>query len=195
MKRKFVLRYAIATTLLILVSWVILTIYVEQTGPAKQWMFGKSYGKKTLIVFDPDPFYNLDEQVCVAFGKAIASDSMAVTIATVAAAKHLEPNAYDVLVYCANTYNWRPDWSIKHYIEKRPLAASALVVAITLGTGSTESSRKHFETTITTSGGKLIESYSLWLWRPNDETKTGRNVDVAVTLANKWGKQISHKLN
>lgn len=197
MRRKFILRYAVATLLITLLGWCIITMYVQMIGPAKKWIIGrKTYQQKALIIFDPDPFYNLDEQVCMAFGKALASDGVAVTIATVAAAESLEPTTYSVIVYCANTYNWRPDWSIKRYIERHPLTPNGPpVVAITLGAGSTESSRKHFEKMITNAGGTLIKSYSLWLWRPNDQTKKDSNVNVAVTTAHRWGKQISCTIN
>lgn len=198
MKQIIVLRYVIATLILVIVGWTVITIYVEKTGPAKRLTLGTGQGKSALIVYDPDPFYNLDEQVCLAFGKAMANDGMTVTIVTVAAARTFKPEVpYDVLIYCANTYNWRPDWSITNYIEGHTSANSNTpIVAITLGAGSTESSQRNFEKTIISSGGKLLESYSLWLWRPNDETKTRQsNVDIAVAMAREWATQISDKLN
>src|SRR5689334_9385601 len=118
MKRKQILRYSVTTLILIVIGWIVITLYVEQTGPSKQWSFGTGQGKSALVVYDPDPFYNLDEQVCRAFGETMAKDSMIVTVATVAAAESLEPKTYDVLVYCANTYSWRPDWAITNYIEE-----------------------------------------------------------------------------
>jgi hypothetical protein len=195
MKRRLLFKYLIATIILILMGWVALTIYVEKAGPSKQWSLGDSTGKKALIVYDPDPFYNLDEQVCLSFGKALAEQKMNVTIVTVAATDSIERNSYDILVYCANTYNWRPDMSLTSYIEKCR-AADAPIVAITLGAGSTGSSQRHFEKIIVNSGGKILASYSLWLWRPNDEQKMEEpNIEVAVAMAYDWGKQIANKIN
>lgn len=178
-----------------LIGWLAITVYVEQKGPSKQWSLGSSTGKKALIVYDPDPFYNLDEQVCLSFGKALAEQNMNVTVVTVAATDSIKTNSYHVLVYCANTYNWRPDWSITSYIEERR-ALTAPIVAITLGAGSTATSQRKFEQIITNAGGKILESYSLWLWRPNDSQKMDEpNVDVAVAMAYNWGKQIAGKIN
>jgi hypothetical protein len=196
MKKRKIVRYLITTLITIALGWTALTIYVERTGPAKQWILGDPDGKKVLIVYDPDPFYNLDEQICKSFGKALAEHELNVKVATVAAADSIEQTSYDVLIYCANTYNWRPDWSITQYIARHQSQHSGKpIVAITLGAGSTEASRKFFEKTIADSGGKLIESYSLWLWRPNDKKKLEEpNVEVAVSIAYDWGKQIAQKI-
>lgn len=196
MKKRMFVRYLMATLLIVALVWVIMTIYVERTGPPKQWVLGNPNGKRALIVYDPDPFYNLDEQICRSFGEALAEQKMNVKISTVAAANSNEHESYDILIYCANTYNWRPDWSITQYIKNHQSSQSAKpVVAITLGAGSTEASRESFEKTIINSGGKLIESYSLWLWRPNDKKKMeDPNIDVAVAMAHDWGKQIAQKI-
>jgi hypothetical protein len=63
MRHKKILRYVTVTAVIVAIAWTILTFYVEWKGPSKQWDVGHSNGKKVLIVFDPDPFYNLDEKV------------------------------------------------------------------------------------------------------------------------------------
>lgn len=179
---------------LVIAGWTLLTIYVERKGPVKQWTLGESGGKKVLIVFDPDPFYNLDEQVCKSMGNALADRKMNVEIATVAAAEYINPeSAYEVIVYCANTYNWRPDWAITSFIQNHSeLHRKRSVVAITLGAGSTQASKKHFEDVITNSGGQLLKSHTLWLWRPNDKKRMkDSNIQVAVEQAYNWGKDIA----
>lgn len=196
MLRTRIIRYGIATIVLIVLGWIALTIYVERTGSARQWAFGTNQGKTALVIFDPDPFYNLDEQVCLAFGEALANDSMHVTVSTVAATSDLPSKQYDVVIFCANTYNWRPDWSITNFIEEHAtITKNSLVVAITLGAGSTESSQKYFENRIIDAGGKLLNSYALWLLRPNDETKLEeRNVEVALAMAREWAADVSTRI-
>jgi len=133
MSRKRISQVAIIALTSIAIGWTALTLYVEKKGPAKQWTFGDDHEKTALIVYDPDPFYNLDEQVCFAFGEALAKDRMKVTVATVAAAEEFETESYDILVYCANTYNWRPDWAITNFIKEHKVKQKTPVVAITLG--------------------------------------------------------------
>ena len=194
--RKNWIKYALTTLGVIALVWTVLTIYVELDGPSKEWNFGNGEREKVLIVFDPDPFYNLDEMVCLSFAKALAEKQVSVKVVTVAAAERVDENQYHAFVYCANTYNWRPDWAISGYIERNHPKSNSKVIAITLGAGSTEASQRNFETVIQRAGGKPIKSYSLWLWRPNDEAKMERpNVEVAVGMAYDWGIEIGTILN
>jgi hypothetical protein len=196
MKKRIFLRYVIATFILISIGWSVLTIYVEIAGSSKHWTLGNASAEKTaLVVFDPDPFYNLDEQICMSFGKSLSEEGVKVLVATVAAADQFKSTDFDVVVYCANSYNWRPDWAITGYVEGGRELRGKKCVAITLGAGSTEASQRHFENKIANAGGTLIGSYSLWLWRPNDETKMEKpNVDMAISMAHDWGKQIATKI-
>jgi hypothetical protein len=179
----------------IAIGWTCLTLYAESNGPSKEWNLGNDEGKKVLVVFDPDPFYNLDEQVCLSFAKALSEQGISVKVVTVAGAVELDQTQYAAVVYCANTYNWRPDWSITSYIKDHPPRPNQGIVAITLGAGSTESAKKNFENLINENGGKLVSSYSSWLWRPNDETRMKENnVVVATSMAYTWGKQFAEKI-
>jgi hypothetical protein len=194
--RKF-LKYLKSTFILVAICWLLLTLYVERKGPAKKWIFGSENGEKVLIVYDPDPFYNLDEKICKSFANALAEEHMHVTVATVAATDNMETKSFDVYIYCANTYNWRPDWSITNFVRNNTTSQNGKpVVAVTLGAGSTESSKLNFEAVLADTGATIVGSYSLWLWRPNDELKTkDSNVQVAIDKAYQWGKQIATKVN
>ncbi len=58
-------------------GWTALTLWAERAGPKRSWQLGNQAAKKrALIVYDPDPFYNLDEQVCRSFGQALADSGM-----------------------------------------------------------------------------------------------------------------------
>src|SRR5687768_8973581 len=111
MKKRF--RIMGITLLVIAAAWILLTLWVESTGPKRSWELGnKASQKKVLIVYDPDPFYNLDEQISRSFGQALADHGLHVRVATVEAAGEFKDQSFDVYVFCANTYNWRPDWAV-----------------------------------------------------------------------------------
>jgi hypothetical protein len=189
--------YILATFGIILVAWLVLTLYVQRKGQPKEWSVGGAqYNHKALVVFDPDPFYNLDEQVCLSFAHALTEKNYLVTIMTVAAAYQSRDTTYDLYVFCANTYNWRPDWAVVEYVKStKESYKNKPVVAITLGAGSTASSQKTFEKIILDSGGTVHSSYSSWLWRPNDERRPEKpNVDVAVEMAYEWGTKTGVQL-
>jgi hypothetical protein len=193
--KKF-LRVVTFTVIIISIIWTLLTLWVESKGPARSWELGdKSSLKTALIVYDPDPFYNLDEQISKKFGEALAHHGMHVTVATVAAAGKLNVQTYDLYVLCANTYNWRPDWALTNFAEDELMLKNKSTVAITLGSGSTEESQQALEELIVEKNGDLIGSRSLWLMRPNDESRMEEsNVAVSVSMAYTWGEEIANKL-
>lgn len=178
-------------------AWTFLTVFVERVGPKRSWQLGSASAKKrALIVYDPDPFYDLDEQVSRSFGQALADQGMRVTVATVAAAKGFDSQAVDLYVFCANTYNFRPDWAVSNFIKKQVALAGKDVVAIALGSGSTEASQRILDELIVENKGKLLNSKSVWLLKPNDEAKTTEsNVNVAVSMAYTWGEQAAAQVN
>ena len=175
--------------------WTFLTVWAERIGPKRSWELGSETAKKrALIVYDPDPFYNLDEQVTQSFGKALADGGMRVTVATVAAAPDLDTSPIDLYVFCANTYNWQPDWAVTDFIRQQVDLDGKSVVAITLGGGSTGTSQKTLETQILDKKAKLLDSRSLWLLKPNDESRMQEsNVAVTVSMAYSWGEEIARR--
>ncbi len=167
--KKF-LKWVIIASLAVALGWLVLTIWVESTGAKKSWEFGDTTVKgSVLIVYDPDPFYNLDEQICRAMGQTLARYGMQVKVVTVAAARELKNNPFNLYVFCANTYNWRPDRAVSNYIKNQALIRGKPVVAITLGAGSTETSQAALERIIIAAEGKLVSSRSFFLLRPNDK--------------------------
>lgn len=178
--------------LIILGVWGLLTIWAELPGPANSAQYGNNTSlKKVLVVYDPDPIYNLDEQLCTVFAEALARHDVYVTVATVKAAEELN-NDYNLYMFCANTYNWRPDWAISRYIKKHTRLQDKPVVALTLGSGSTKEAKTAFDKIIIKTGAKLSDSRTLWLLRPNDEARMKEpNVQVAKSMIAFWADELA----
>ena len=181
----------------ILVIWTVLTFIAEAEGKKYTSEFGrKGSALKVLIVYDPDPFYNLDQQVCESFAKSIAANGWFAQVASVAAAKQIYASQYNLYVFCANTYNWSPDWAIAGFIKKNVVIKNKNVVAITLGAGSTERSKTDFENLIKEAGANLMSSQAYWLWRPNGKSQTTKsNVKVAVEMAGQLGGKVARQIS
>jgi hypothetical protein len=195
-KRRLFVKSLVVTVCIIAVSWLILTLWVERQGPAKTWhVSNETATKKVLVVFDPDPIYNLDEQVCLSLGKGLAQGEMDVTIETVAAVNPAKLQAFDAYVFCANTYNWAPDWAIANFIQSKNFLKSKPAIAITVGSGTTRQAQRALEQIIVDRGATLVASNTWWLMRPNDEEHPeADNVDVAVSQAYKIGMEVSGEL-
>lgn len=190
--RKKISKGLLITVAVILGAWIVLTWWAESREPSRQWIIGNDNAvRKALLIYDPDPFYNLDEKVCRSMGQALAENDFQCTVATVATAEK-GPNAtYDLYVFCANTYNWRPDRAVTSFINDCDIK-NRPVVAMTLGSGSTTASKKALEQCLLRKGARLLSSKTFWLLRPNDESRMKEsNVKVAEELAYDWAQKIA----
>jgi hypothetical protein len=180
----------------ILIGWTLLTLWVEREGnPVMEILGAPDHHPHALIVYDPDPFYNLDYRVCRTFGQVLADSGWAVTIATVAAARNHRLPPPHVFIFCANTYNWAPDRAVSQYIRRDAPIAGKNTVAITIGSGSTERSKRLMEEQIRARNGRLIASRSFWLLRPNDETRLEEpNMEVACAQIRVWAQELTAAL-
>ena len=174
-----------------LLAWSFLTLWVQFTGREMTDRVGdKGAAKEALILFNPDPIYNLDEQVCRAFAEGLAENGFFVELATTAL-PFKATNDFDLYIYCANTYNWAPDWKITRHIKDNPALQGKPAVAITLGAGSTGRSQRLLEQALQQRGVRLLGSQSYWLLRPNDESRMEEsNVEVATDMARHFGREM-----
>lgn len=179
----------------ILFVWLALTVWVQVKGPKFTTSFG-IYGDPTaLLIYDPDPIYDLDKQVCVTLGEVLSANGFYTVISTVAAIDQPERQVADLYVFCANTYNWNPDLEVTTMIKKLPIKDKK-TIAITLGSGSTERSQQRLEEIIQNEGAILIDSRSFWLLRPNDESRLEEpNVAVALDQVKAWGHTIARQVD
>lgn len=182
--------------ILLLAAWAGLTLFVEKDGDhILHSSAAQETRQKVLITYSPDPFYDLDERVCFSISEAFRNQQWGVTMATVSAAKQLDLDRYDAFVFCANTYNWSPDWAVGNFVRTKAPIAGKPVMAVTLGSGSTARAQRRLEKKINQAGGILLSSKSLWLWRPNDENrKAEENITVACDLARVWADSLAREL-
>ena len=178
--------------------WLVLTLFAQRKGSEKIAAFGSdsnTNSHKALIVYNPDLFYNLDEQVCESLAKALAEEGWSARIATIASAEKLENETFNLYVFCTNTYNWAPDWPTSRFIKNQEFIKGSNAVAITLGSGSTERSRRLLEEMVEGTGANLLYSETVWLMKPNDESRDKEsNVKIGLEKAKDLGKKISHTL-
>jgi hypothetical protein len=195
MKKKVVQMIMLFVIAIVIIAWMALTVLVEVTGPKRERSFGEAgAAAKAIIVYDPDPFYNLDQQVCESFAQTLATKGWFAKVMTVAAARKNDCSSFDLYVFCANTYNWAPDWSVTRYIKKDVTLKDKKVVSIVLGAGSTSRSKKAFEDIIKKQGADLVGSRTYWLWKPNDQDRLKEsNVKVVVEMAQEFAGEIAKK--
>lgn len=194
--RKWFIRLVITMAALSFI-WMLFSFWANAKGKAAEWTIGDTKAAKhALIIFDPDPFFNFDEQVCKAFAKGLAKHGFSSRICTVAKADPLYTPTYDLYVFCANTYNWHPDAAISYYIQQQIVLQNQNTVAITLGGGYTERSQEMLERLLSYKNVKLLQSLQYWVWLTNDKHRTNeRNAVVAISMAEAAGANVARGLN
>ncbi len=181
---------------LFLLVWLGLTLWVQQGRTGMSWSTSSKGAKsRALILYNPDPFYDLDAQLGRAFSEGLERAGWASTITAYRSLPDSVIPRQDLIVIIANTYNWAPDWTTRHFIENSLWLEGESVVAITLGSGATVRSKRLFEEILQKSRVELIDSRTFWLLRPNDESRPGQpNVQVAREQVLEWSERLGKKL-
>lgn len=180
-------------TVAFLVVWAILTIWAEQPRIAPGMDFGPADSRlHAWVVYNPDPFYNLDRQVCEAFASAMAGAGWHVRVRTLADSPTDFRSGTDLFAVCANTYNWAPDRPSLRFIADAVGLEGKPAVAITLGSGSTSRSKRLLESALSQKKARVLLSETYWLMRPNDEARMeDPNVEVACDKARELGTRTA----
>ena len=170
--------------------WTALTLWANYAGNQNSQTLGEMNQQSVLIAYNPDPIYNLDEQIATAMAKVL-SESSRVDIMTTSHVHEAQKKQYDLYVFCSNTYNWAPDWGIVKMIHALNLHRKD-VVAITLGSGSTKASHHKLKACIAKKKAKLVGDREFWLLKPNDDNRQeDNNVEVAVEMAIKFAEELA----
>lgn len=169
----------------LLLIWGGLTLWVERerTDPLRVFQAPEAAGR-ALVLYNPDPIYDLDRQVGEAFASTLNARGWEVRLVSLAQAGEGPDTPFDLYVFIANTYNWAPDRPTLRYIREASWLSGKPVVAITLGSGSTTRSKRLLEEAMQVQGARVLVSETYWLLRPNDESRMEEsNVQVAVEKA------------
>jgi len=181
----------------ILLIWLVLTLWVQQSRPAASWSTVLEESRGTaLIIYNPDPIYNLDAQLAGAFAEGLKKSGWTATVTSYETFQDSVPLGHNLYVIIANTYNWAPDWPTRHFIEKATWLEGESVAALTLGSGSTERSRRLLEEVLQMQRVDLIDSRTYWLLRPNDDFREDEpNVEVARQLVRQFAGDLAAELS
>ncbi|MEJ2005024.1 MAG: hypothetical protein P8X57_08705 [Cyclobacteriaceae bacterium] len=192
MKRSF--RIIVRILLAIMVVWTLLTLWAEGSNKNIYESFGKENALyKAVILFKPDPFYNLDEQLSNTIAEELVENGFEVKLFSISA--YQKQPVTDLFIICANTYNWAPDWKTISFIKEHAELENSDVAALTLGAGATARSSRLLEKALNDRHARLIDSKEFWLLKPNDEQRMDEpNVEVARELADKWTYEVAQKI-
>ncbi|MEM7573706.1 MAG: hypothetical protein AAF433_12425 [Bacteroidota bacterium] len=172
--------------------WLGLTMYVQMPNGHYIASFGPDTApQRALILYDADPFDNLDQQLSTAFASGLTNRGWNATVSTVKAIRKEPLFDYDLYVFCANTYNGEPDWTISHYLRSEIDLSGKAVVGICVGAGATARAQRTLECKINKAGGFLLDARSFSLARPNDSDDQSKlQLEAARTQVMEWAAEL-----
>jgi len=178
----------------LLFLWLLATFYAQLSGEQETVILPVSKSDMSaIVIYNPDPFYNLDEQVCMSLGKGLQREGIEATVMTTKNLYNLTKK-YDLYIFCANTYNYAPDWLVSRAIKKMNLS-NENTVAITLGAGSTDRAQRKVEDLLVKANARILGSKAIWWWKTNDERRRSEsNILVANQMAEGFGVVMARKL-
>lgn len=183
-------RAAAWTVLLIGLAWIALTAWVEREAEYKLESMGGA-GKRALVLYHPSREAGFSDDISMAVATGLQSAGFSVDRATVTARTPPRPEGYEVIAVVSNTYNWAPDWPTMRYL-KRAKFEGVNVVGVIGGAGATGRSERILGEALRGTGGKVLGTRSLWLWRPNDETRMEEpNRKVGLDIARRFASDVS----
>jgi hypothetical protein len=179
--------------------WACLTAWAQISDRNFDKNFGsKNSGPRIQILFKSDPLYNLDEQICIRLATVLEANGCNVHLSSYASNPSIS-EATDVVVFCANTYNWAPDWVTLNFILEHSELEDKMGIPIILGSGSTNRARNILEFSVSDRKMDLIGTEDFWLLKPNDDRRINNdNVKVALDQieikAQQWFDLIELKI-
>lgn len=195
LKMKLPLYQMLNTMLYVIIGialiWMVASVITQYTGNGEVVETGSEYHtEKALIVYNPDPYYNFDFQICKSFADGLLNENISSTICTTKNLQADDYHHYNLYVFCANTYNFAPDWEVVKAINK-PSLKNENVVALTVGAGRTKRAKSKLEQLLKSKSANLLDSKAYWLLRPNDADRIKENnVQIANEKANRFGREI-----
>jgi hypothetical protein len=180
-------RIAIVIILLLVVSLIALTLFVEAEAPYKTESLGGEGSLRALILFHPSREARFGDDLSLALAEGLKSTGLTVQRSTMTRDTPQEPKEFALIAVVSNTYWWAPDLPTQNYLARARLEGIPAIGLIG-GAGATERSQRVLEEGLRATGAKMIQSRSFWLFRPNDEARIKEpNRAVAMEMAKQFG--------
>ncbi|MCU0623961.1 MAG: hypothetical protein MUF53_08860 [Gemmatimonadaceae bacterium] len=166
---------------LLALSAIAVSIAVELEAPYRRDTFGSATAPRAaLVLYHPSRDAGFSDELSLAFAQAAAAAGLRVDRATLTAETPARPVGYELVAVVTNTYYWSPDLPTLRYLERARLEGMT-VVGIVGGAGSTTRAERLLGEALRKTGGRVFATTSVWMWRPNDETRMDApNREVAL---------------
>lgn len=179
---------AISVGVLVLLGFVVVTVFVEREAAYRLEFLAKGEKAKALVLYHPSRDTHFSDDVSLALADGLKSAGFSVDRATMTRATPPTQKEYALIAVVSNTFWFTPDLPTLRYLARAHFDGSS-VIGLMLGGGTTGRAQRMLHEALQKTGGNVILLRSLWISRPNDETRKAEdNRAVALDMAKQFGK-------
>jgi hypothetical protein len=185
---------AIVIGAMLLLGVIALTVAVEIESTYKHEILSDGTANRALILFHPSRDAHFSDDLSISLAEGLKAAGFSVHRATLTSDTPSAFEGYELIAVVSNTYWWTPDLPTLSYLE-RARFNGVNVIGVIGGGGATERSQRMLDEALHKTGANVVGTRSLWLWRPNDESRmTEPNKQVALQLAKVFGVESAKKV-
>lgn len=175
----------------LLLALVGVSIAVELEADETRQSLGPPGRAKALVLFHPSRDARFSDDLSLAFAQGLQAGGMSVDRATLTRHAPASAQGYALVAVVSNTYYWTPDLPTLRYLGRARLDGVAAVGLIG-GAGATRRSQRLLAEALRSTGARVMQTRSFWLFRPNDESRMNEpNRAVALDIAQRWGTETA----
>lgn len=188
-------RIALVIALVVVSSWVIMSIAVQVEATYRLEPLGGGIGEaRALVLFHPSRDAHFSDELSLAVAQGFMAAGFTVDRATTTSDTPARPDGYSLIAVVGNTFYWTPDLPTLRYLKRAELRGITAVGLIG-GGGATGRSQRLLEAALQATGATVLDTRSFWRWRPNDETRMEEpNHQVALDLATAFGLEAGRQV-
>lgn len=148
--------------LITVVTWTIVTYYVEQQGPVVyESNPNSSREHSAIVVFDPDPINSEDYRISEMFFQALTKAGWSTVLASVLKTHELDLSKFNLYVICPNVYTFGADRAVKNFVSGGDFLKDKHVAVLAVGSSGIDRARKEVEDLVANKGGHILETEDL----------------------------------
>ncbi|MGB8327297.1 MAG: hypothetical protein WCE48_06930 [Steroidobacteraceae bacterium] len=171
----------------LLAALLAISIVVEREGQYRFEHLGGGNQARALVLFHPSRDAHFSDELSQALGNGLKQAGLSVDRATLTNLTPAEPKGYVLIAVVSNTYYWTPDIPTLRYLGRARFGATP-VIGLIGGGGATARSQRMLDAALRQAGGRVLQTRSFWILRPNVETRLHEpNRKVALDLARQFG--------
>jgi hypothetical protein len=188
------IKFAAAIALLAILASIGITVYVEREAAFTHESLGGDSVARALVLFHPSRDAHFSDDLSMALAKGLVTAGYSVDRETLTEKTKARPNGYALIAVVSNTFWATPDMPTLSYLKRAKLSGIPTIGLIG-GAGSTARSQRVLDQALRKSGAAVILTRSLWISKPNDETRANEpNRDIAMQIASQIGTDTGRRI-